>query len=373
MYPVSAAFLDAARSSARVQVMADVSKAGQRLYSDLPVIGGSLTIDAGQITRRRVSLSIAPKLRDGVYGERDALPRAWSDPLGHYGQEITLRWGLTYPNGLTEWIPLGVFRVESARGSLLSQSGVEVVGVSREAWVADDRFPSPRTVSGSSAQRLISSLITETLPHAEVVMLASGDRRILPTLFERDRWESITQLATSIGATVSCDPLGRFAIADVPTAESAPVWRIAEGELLISADTGSSREQIYNKVVLTADNPSSGQDPVTGTATDTGPTSPTRWGDPDVGAYGRVTKFMALPTVMTKAVADRAARAELARSVGAATIIDSSSVPNPALDGLDVIDIVIGDEIHRHSIDSIRMDLRAGGDFRLSTRDLGVI
>ncbi|WP_159622667.1 DUF5047 domain-containing protein [Ruania rhizosphaerae] len=229
MWPVTSPYLEAIQSPHEVVIRADVNKGGVRLYSDLPVEtqGSRVSVAAHRITRRECTLIIAPRLREGVYGDRPALPESWDAPLGHYGQEITLRHGLVYPNGVVEWVPCGMYRIDDVDGSLLDQSGVQIKGVSREAWIADDRFSNPRTVSSSSAQQLITDLIQETDPAFVVIPSATQDARVRRTTFDEDRWDAITQIAKGIGAVVYADAAGRFVIRDAPTLDSPPVWRIA--------------------------------------------------------------------------------------------------------------------------------------------------
>jgi len=173
MLAVSPGFLAALAAPHQVTLRADVSKAGVRLYSGLPVTAGSIEVDSSSITRRRLSCQLTPRLPVGTYGDAPTLPTSPGDPLGHYGQEITVSWGLTYTGGVTEWLPGGGFRVEGASGSLLSDGPVQVSGVSREAFVADARFTAPYTASSGSAQSLIGTLIHEVLPTVEVVV--TGD------------------------------------------------------------------------------------------------------------------------------------------------------------------------------------------------------
>lgn len=377
MWPVSDALLGAVLTSHRTTLRADVSKAGVRLYSDLPVTGGRIIVDAGQrtISRRQCTVTIAPRLSTGTYSDMPALPRTHTDPLAHYGQEIAIKWGLIYPNGIIEWVPIGVYRINSADGSLLDDGPVTITGSSREADLADHRFPFPRAVKNASAVQAISDLIHDSMPDAQIVPTTTRDRRVPRTIFERDRLGAIRTLAAGIGAVVYCDAAGRFVIRDAPTLRTPPVWTVKARQNLVRASSSSSRDQVYNRVITTGENPSSDAEPVTGQARDDNPTSPTYYQAASRGGYGRVTKFQSIPTITTQRQADNAAAAELARSTGAASSVDLSSIPNPALEGLDVIDIWTDpadvNTIRRHVIDGYQMDLAPGGEFPMATRDLG--
>ena len=88
-----------------------------------------------------------------------------------------------------------------------------------------------------------------------------------------------------------------------------------------------------------------------------------------------VPVFMGLPTVTTTAQAVAVARANLARHLGAAATLDVSTVPNPALEAGDVIDVVTdptdpASTVRRHAVDSFTVPLSPGGAFPIKTRDL---
>lgn len=380
MLNVSAGFLDALASSQLVDVRADVRKGTVPLYYGLPITGGTVTVDRSQVTRRRVSLTLAPRLSTGAYTDRPTLPEALDAPLGHYGQEISVYWSLHYVGGVVETLPLGVFRIDDVSGSLAGDDEVTVSGVSREAFVADAKFVLPRTLSGPSAATLIAQLIHEVLPSAEVVVSATRDARVPATTFDEDRWGAIATLADSMAAVVYCDPYGRFLIADAPTVDTPPVWRVAAGPggVLVRAAVSSSRADIRNGIVLRGESPASDSPPVQAVVTDDDPTSPTRWGDPAAGRFGMAPEIISVPTVTTLPQARALAVAKLAQRVGAASTLDVTSVPNPALEAGDAIEVVIDPKnpagtVRRHIVDSFPIPLVAGGDFTMATRDVRAV
>src|SRR5699024_4505568 len=305
MWPVSPALLNAITSPHDVTLRADVTKGGKRLYSDLPVTGGSISMDAnrGKVARRTCDLTISPRLPVGTYGEQPALPRTPWEPLGHYGQQIWVRRGVRFPSGLIEWVPVGMFRIDSVEGSLLADEPVQVSGVSREQDLADDIFPSPRTYENGSSVQVIQWLIAGTLPDAEVVPRVSRDGRLPRTVFETDRWEAITTVAAGIGAVVYADPAGRFIIDDQPSLDSPPVWQVSVGSNLVKAKTSSSRSGVYNRIVVRGDNFSSDDESFSATAVDANPTSPTWFEAASRGGYGKVTKIENIRTLSSQRAA----------------------------------------------------------------------
>ncbi len=377
MLPVSAGFLEALASSQRIAIRADVTKGTQRLYTGLPVTGGSVSMTRGQVTRRTTSLTIAPRLATGPYRDRPALPEAPGDPLGHYGQELRLWWELHYVGGGVESIPLGVFRIDSTSGSIAHDEAVSVTGVSREAFVADDAFLQPRTLSSASATSLIASLIRETLPTADVAVTATRDTRVTDLVVDQDRWGAIQTIAEAIPAAVYADAWGRFIIADPPAETTQPVWQVRAGRggSLVRADQTSSRDAVRNAVVVRGTSPSGDFAPLQAAVFDDTPGSPTRYGDPAAGHFGKIPEFITNPLVATLDQARAVGRAKLAQLVGAASTINASSIPNPALEVGDVVDVIPDPDdpvgsVRRHILDSINLTLNPGGAFTMTTRDI---
>lgn len=363
-----------------LQITADVYQAGVKLNTyPIPIEEGSVTVDAGMATRRTCDLVVPPFLSTGRYSSRPSLPETPTAPLGHYGQELRILHSLVMPNGALLTVPVGRFRIDGAVGSELGRTAVAVTGSSREAFVVDDQFSAPRTVSGPSAVTLIRTLITESLPQAQVASTVSSDHGVAAVTEERDRWGLIQVLAASIGAVVYADPTGRFVIADAPTTSTAPVWRFApaEGQTLLDARRTSSRAGVYNSVTVVGSTLSGETTPVTFTARDIDPTSPTRYGDPDDGAFGKVSKTIFQPDLTSTAQCAVMARAELTRYIGAASTLNLSGIPHAGLEALDVVDVVIPEQVtgfptavRRHAIDSFTLPLTPAGAFPVATRDL---
>lgn len=378
MWSVPDVYGEVATSSHGLRLFADVLKAGRVIYSGLPILGGSVTVSSRSVTRRALTCTVSPMLSTGPYTSVPALPRSPSDPLGHYGQEIRLIHALVAPNGSLLPVPVGVFRIDGTSGSELGRTDVTVAGVSREAWVADDEFTSPRTESGPSAVAIIRKLILETLPSAVVAVTTRRDRRVRATTWERDRWGAILELAQSIAVQVYADPSGRFVITDAPTLDTAPVWTFAPkgGASLLDASRSSSRTDVRNLVAVSGATPEGATSPIVGVARDTRAGSPTRYGDPQAGAFGKAPIALSFPSLDSLSACRQVAQAELAKRTGAASSLDLDAVPMAALEALDVVDVVTDPDqahatTHRHIVDGFTLPLVAGGAFPVQTRDIG--
>lgn len=378
MWSVPDGYGDVVRASNGLSVSVDVLKGGVVIYPGLPMVAGAITVDASSATRRTISLTVPPFLPTGLYSQVPALPERPSDPLGHYGQELRVTHALVAPSGAQLRVPVGRFRIDEGAGSELGRTAVTIAGVSREAYVVDDAFSSPRTVSGTSATSVITALIRETLPQAVVTVTASRDGRVRPVTEESDRWGLITAVAAGIGAVVYADPVGRFVIADAPTLSSPPVWTFAPaaGQSLLDARRTSSRDGVYNRVRVTGAATGAGEATFSATATDGLLSSPTRYGDPDAGAYGKSVLVLQHPELESNAACSVVANAEVAKRTGAASKLDLSAIPHAGLEALDVVDVQTVDPttgqsvVRRHVIDVFTLPLTAGGGFPVRTRAL---
>lgn len=374
MLPVSATFLEALASSQQVSTRADLLKAGAVVYSGLPVTGGQVSFTRSSIASRSVSCTIAPELPLADYAAERSLT---GGTLGVYGHELRIYWSLHLVGGGVESLPLGRFRIDSMAGSLSGDGEVSLSGVSREAFVADEKFVVPRTVSGPSVRSLIAALITEALAGAEVVMSATRDAAVPATTFEGGRWDAIKTLADSIAATVRCDAYGRFVVADAPTTDSSAAWaaKAGPGGVIVRASGALDRSRVRNCWIVQGSSPDGQSVPVQAVVYDETPGSPTRYGDPDAGHFGRVPEVRQVSTLNSLDQCRELALSLLAQTCGAASSIDLGMVPNPALEVGDVIDIMpdadnLMGSRRRHIVDSGSMDLTPGGAFTLATRDL---
>lgn len=379
MWPVPDGYAAIVRASNSMKVTVDVIRAGVVIYPALPVISGTVTVDRDQAARRRCDLVVGPALPTGVYTADPALPATPDAPLGHYGQELRIVHTLVAADGSTTTIPVARCRIDGGAGSELGRSEVRVIGYGRESYVADDEFTSPRTVSGPSAASIITTLILETLPQAEVTVTATHDHGVAPVTEERSRWGLIQTLADSIAAQVYADPTGRFVITDAPTVDMDPVWRFEAGEYrsLVDATRTSSRREVRNAVAVIGSTPDGSTTPVRGYAQDDDAASPTRYGDPDAGYFGRSTLTLSHPELTREADCIVVAQAELARRTGAASSLDLSAVPHAGLEALDVVEVAVGSSFtggpavaNRHVVDSFVLPLTPGGAFPVSTREL---
>jgi len=334
VYPVpSDRFLPALRQShtpyTRVQLMRT-----DGVVVDLPHTDGSVTVDRGSAVRRTCTVTVT---------DVSLLPMTPTDQLAIYGARLRILRGIVYGDGTVEAVPLGLFRIDSVSGDP-ALGPVTINGSGLEALVADDKFTAPRsTRGGTSAVTAITGLIQDTLPTATVTSLATDATLGTRTWdAQGDRWAAVQECATAIGAEVYADADGQFVIAELPDMLTAPVaWDVDAGEkgVLISASRAFSRDGMYNMVVASGENTEDNAPPVSATASDTDPTSPTYVGGP----FGRVPRFYSSATITNVTLAQNAANKLLRDSLKPNVTVSLTSLPNPCLEPGDVLRVTYED------------------------------
>lgn len=331
MWPVSASWDAAVRASHTVELRVDAYRNGVLIASDLPVEPdtGSLTVDGASPIRRSVELTIAdPSLVPTVAG---AL-------LSPHNTELVIRRGFRYANGITETVPVGVFRI--ARPATPLYGGVQVQAVDRAKLVQDDTFITA-TTSHASATYLseIQFWLRESLGQDTPIHVRPGiltDAPLPSVAWEEDtsKLDAIGEMALAADCEVYADPEGVFVIRAIPKLSAAPVWTIDMGStgVLVDATEEWDREEVHNAVTCRGE-PADGSMPVRWTARDVNKNSPTYW----YGEFGHRPKTYTSALVRTVAQAMRTAETLLWRSIAPARTVRVSCVPNPALEDGDVV------------------------------------
>ncbi|MGZ0147134.1 DUF5047 domain-containing protein [Kribbella sp. WER1] len=358
MYPASTQFMDALRRSHVVTLQVDAYRGATLLQADLPISGGSVSVDGGSQIRRTLSVTVA---------DPDLDPKV--DPqavLAPFGSDLVVKRGIRYPNGTTEWVPLGRFRIEDVQATI-AQNGISVTGSDRAATVKDLRFTAiTQANTSNTVVQEITRLIQEALPGVGVTDYTGATAATPSVYWERERWEAIEQLGQAIGADVYFDPAGNGIIAPAPTVTNTPAWWVDAGELGVMVDGSreTSRETVYNGVVASGE--SDGDiPPVTATVWDSNPASPTYY----LGTFGKKPFFYVSPLLTTTAQCVSAATSMLGRVTGLVRQLDLSCVPNPALESGDVIRVRFPDgSTETHLVDSFTVPLDPGTAMSLKTR-----
>jgi hypothetical protein len=362
---VSAAFSSAvagshvANSRAEAWYASARIDAGRRTDLSLDLVDGSVTVDATASVRRTFSASYAMQANFPTTTD-------FAGIFAPYGTQHRLWRGVVFPTGVTEWVPLGVFRVDTVTTSIEAGT-VRVSGSDMSKVVQDSRFLAPTTsittnrIPVEIARLLRGSGLGASWPVRDM----TGSVTLTPAMtWDRDRWPGIQALATAIGAEVIFGPDGTALIQAVPAITDPIDWTLNVTDIVVTGERTLDRSQTYNTIVATGER-TDNVAPVRAVATDTNPGSPTYVNGP----YGQVPAFYSSPILTTTTMAQSAADTRLRRTRGMARQLSFECVPNPAVDAGDVLRINFPDGTSEvHLVDTLQVPLDPSGTMRVTTR-----
>jgi hypothetical protein len=361
-WPLSALAQDTLARSHAVTIRATVATAAGGIATDLPISGGSVTLDATSQVRGQATVTIA---------DPTLWPAAPTDILSPLGSEMLLEYGIACPGSGIEWVPLGVFVLSEADRTRPVTSGgaITLSLVDRSQKVADDRFDAPVQVGGTGTYgAAITALIQQTLPTVTVTDTTNNTTTAASLDIQRERWaDGVEAMATAIAAECYADRQGNFVLRPQPTLDDAPAWSISSGQagVLITKQEKATRELVYNRVVATGSR-SDGTAPVWAGVSDTDPASPTVYG----GSFGRKPRFYSSPLLTTVDQCTAAAAALLARVTGMQASVALTMVVNPAIDPGDVLVVHDAGTVTALIVDKVTIPLAATDAQQIQTRSL---
>lgn len=363
MRPVSARLLEAIRGSHGSTARARVVEPGLTGLNpdgvEIPVITGDVAMDAKAEVRSTLDLSTK-----GVDVSGNGMwPSYASDLLAPYGNEIFVERGTIF-GGITDWVPLGYFRIYTPEQEDPPDGPIRVAGRDRMSAVIDGKLLNPVQFTASrTRESVVEQLVSQVLPGVEIEWDSGGTVTLGRTLVaEQDRYEFLNNLVTSAGKIWYFDARGALVI-KTPPSTASPVWDVDHGEngVLVELSRDLTREGIFNGVVATGEG-SDMSTPARSVAVNANTRSPTYW----YGGFGQVPTFYSSPFLTTKAQAFSAASSLLARSLGAPYVVEFGSIVNPALEVLDPIRVIYpdkarsrGDSTELHIIERLTVPLSA--------------
>ena len=173
-------------------------------------------------------------------------------------------------------------------------------------------------------------MVTDVLPWVTVYDLTGSTAVTSAATWERHRWDAVLTLATSIGAEVWFDPLGRLVIRPVPDGTGEPVWELSTETLVEDVGVSLDLSKVYNAVRVTGSDPQTpGISAVVYQAE-----GDLRWQD-----GFKVVREFASPLLKTTEAAQAAAATILAKSLVYAQDIETTGAPNYASEAGDVVTV----------------------------------
>lgn len=370
MRPVTDSFLSAVRGSHKALFRARVIPPGLTgvnpgpLNADgsprdeISILGGDVTFDTTADVNATLELTTSMAWPSG--------PTSLGNP---YGSEIYVERGVQYANGTKEYVGLGYFRIDSVEQATAPKGTLRISGSDRMSGVRDGRRAQPIVFgAGSSVGSVIDFAVGEVVPSLVTVYDTSLYSTTLSSaaVMDQDRLGFIQNLVAAYGKIMYWDYAGRLQIKTAPS-PATPAYTINAGAngVLVSMDRLISREGVYNSVVASGE-AAGEQPPVMGFAYDTDPASPTRWGGP----FGYVPKFYSSSFMTTTAQCTAAAKAMLDADRGLPYSVSLGTVPNPALEGWDVVTVTYDNNVtpETHILSKITYSLSVNGGMGLDTR-----
>ena len=365
MYPTSARYREAVvgshRAVVRVQALSSVQ------FGPAPTGGLDIPLRAGNVKLSSTS---------DVKGTLDVeVPGDYWDTLAPYGVELFCERGIDFGDGTRELVPLGYYRVERVEQALAPHGPVKVSGSDRIAQMKDARLVYPYAYpAGTTHRQLFDRMINGFTDGGKLISYGmyltanvpivwegyNPDRAVLPAgVVEDSIYEHLAKIADAKACVLRFNRHGELVVERRDRAPGeASVYTVRPGETgnLISTSRKVDRSGVYNIVVAR------GSDPEAPTgyrlAYNDDETSPLRW----YGPFGAIPRYYASPLLRTSDEADAAAETVLARYKGLPSGLSVITVPDPAVDPLDPITVVVGGVEQPHLSDEVTIPLMIGGN-----------
>lgn len=371
MYPVSAAFKEAVRSSHVAVARAEVW-GGDTVLETLPVQSGTVRVDARSVARRTADCAFWADRHD-----TSMVPTDGFSALAPFGNELRLYRGVRFSDGTEELVPLGVFIMTDVVVKE-SASGVEVrvAGVDRSWRVSTNPWTSAYSVPSADLAAAVSGILTNrwadiplNFPTSTGVTIAS---LVLGTDTSSDPWKDAVSIAEKAGYDLFFDADGYCRLEQFPSLDvSGFDAEYADGdEAVITEITRSiSTWDTYNGLIFTVE--SSATAAIRAEVYDEDPESPTY----RYGAFGQRTKFLSTTTLLSSASATTAAALLLNRYIGAQEVVSWTQIVNPAHDANDLVYVEnVGTKLNRVIIlDTLSVPLEPEGLMTAQARTVRVI
>ncbi|HVC23491.1 MAG TPA: DUF5047 domain-containing protein [Candidatus Dormibacteraeota bacterium] len=351
MFPVSQRFATAIAGTYQIAASATVWGIQGGVYQQLlpppgqtiKVLSGSVTTDTTQAVRRTLTMTLAD-------------PQGWltplsipGAPLSPFGTEIQVSSGVTYSDGTTEQIPLGIFALTTVNPNFSGADfSIAVQGSDRGATVGLRALKQPVSVfTGQSVLSTIQTLIGSLLPNGSRLVAAPGASTALvdATTFNMadNPWADAFGVAQNAGLQLYFDVPGNAQLQPVPdpsTQGSSWSFVYGPGSMILGASRTLTQVGVWNDFIVIYEGTgttASSNPPIQGVYQDTNPLSATNVNGP----LGDVPAFVYTAVLQGQAAANAAAKQLLLQSLGTADGLALTTMPVPMLDGYDVVTVVI--------------------------------
>jgi hypothetical protein len=320
----------------------------------LSPVSGSVTMDSRRSITRTADLDLTATTTRSAAQIYDLVMTP--------GLEITIKRGLKLADGTFEYVPLGIFSTDTASITRGTSGTVRWNGSDRSKKISRARFTDPYQITaGTNLATAGTDLLRSRWPLTPVSFDAILDTVTAQLIFEAgessDPWEQARNLFADYGYDLNFDGEGTARAVVIPDPSiTTATFDFGSGatNLVMGAESAGSLENTFNGVIASGE----GSDvalPTRGEAWDDNPLSPTYY----LGSYGKVPLFYSSPLLTTQQIAQTAANSILAKLKGRVDGLSWSTVVNPALEPLDVIQMNVGGTTYKAVIDQLTIPLKA--------------
>lgn len=329
--------------------MATILKDGVEQFGKYALLGGEVQVNAGVPVRRYTNgLTFV--------GYRPEL-----DP---FRCEVKL-----YRSVNTEYVPLGVFRMEDPEFSHGRDGKQTTVSCfDRAYWISTLRLPAPYSiVAGTPIHEAIQGLISSRAAGLTYSFATTTDTMPATTFEEEsDPWEKAQEMAKAAGMELFFDTNGVCVLRPVATLSAGNVVAaFGTTARILDLKRKTTTRNTYSHVIVTGEN-TTNPFPVRAEVFDDDPTSDTYY----LGKFGDRTTWLRSQFIRTTDQALNAGRALLSTKRGRVEVITIDTIPNPAFDAGDVVSILdteVGVNAI-HMLDTMKVPLIASARMTATTR-----
>ena len=319
----------------------------------IPVSSATVTVDR-QSPRRTADITVAGTSTQGI---TSLVPTSMLSLLAPFGNEIVLQAGVLTASGAVGFVPLGRFGILTSQTTdTTTDIALTLHCVDRSWSVGSRKLKGPYNLPGAGGniaaelQALINSAWPSSAGYPPLLFNIQPSSATVPSGSYnqgQDPWAAAQDMAGDMGYELFFDVYGNVVAYPTPNPSAlSPQWAFVETvpnpNVILGSPPSSvpmavantfTRDGIINDFTVSGTGSGQTSGPVTGTASDSNPGSPTFTG----GAFGDVPSFTTTNLVITQAQAQAAAQNALAMSLSSAHQVTITCTPNPLFDVDDVV------------------------------------
>lgn len=393
MHPVSQRFLNAVQGSYRAAYQITLCNPVPQFGTNptginIPVVDGTLTISSLTDVKSTLTVTVPGNL---------AVP-GFIDPwtaFQPYGAELYVKLGVEYANGDKELVPLGYHRIEQVTQNNAPYGPIEIIALDRIAQIQQNSVQMPIPINDRNThrdvfERLVNGIAIpqqQTYPgvspagpgayyNVRVPITWTGydpDKTVIvgDQLVQDSTYSYLADLIHIYNSAIKFNNDGGMEVFSLLVDYSTPKATLAAGKggNVISATRSTKRTNVVNIVTAYGTDPNSITDFIISYNADSA--SPLAWNSttyPHV--FGPATTYYSSPLLQTDGDVVLAGEALLRRYRSLPLTFTLQTIPNPALQPFDPIDVIVWPNTNpvRAIVDSMTLPLNVNKPAQVITR-----